>query len=606
MDAVNEVKTRADIVELISQYTTLARSGKSLIGLCPFHSEKHGSFFVYPETQTWHCFGACSTGGDVFSFMMKKEGLSFGEALERLAEKYGITLPSRYQPSPETDRRSDLYAVNAKAAQYFHDLLLSSPAAEKARAYLDGRGVNAKSIADFQLGFALPEWQALKDYLNNAGYSDQTLSEAGLLGKADSGRTYDRFRDQIIFPISDARGKITGFGARVLDGSQPKYLNSPETPLFSKSATLYGMNLASTAIRGAGTAIIVEGYFDVIISHQYGFTNTVAPMGTAITEKQLDILKKVSRHVDIILALDSDLAGEAALARILPFQKTLPLMDWREAEVNVVLAPKGKDPDDVIRHDAGITWRELLTSTIPVVDFVFDKAAAAVDLHTARGKAELAARLLPVVAEIKDPVRRGHYLAVLAGRVGATTADLQYSLSQLKLPQPAARASIDSTVVKTSPPSAAPASPIEDYLLALLVRHPELKPACAAVRVEYFDSIENREVFNVCMAATETATGEPSLMKQRLDPAIWENFDRILGAAPPDNRLAERMAECALRLEEKYLKAAATRVKEILNAELDRGSSAELVRYKEQGMALDSRLAELFKRKDERHRGPGR
>jgi DNA primase len=174
MDTVSEIKTRADIVELVSQYTPLARSGKALKGLCPFHSEKHGSFFVYPENQTWHCFGACATGGDIFSFIMKKEGLSFSEALERLAEKYGVPLPSRYQPSPEADHRADLFSLNAAAAQYFHDLLLSSPVAENTRAYLEKRGVSGKSIADFQLGYAPPEWQALKNHLNQAGYADET------------------------------------------------------------------------------------------------------------------------------------------------------------------------------------------------------------------------------------------------------------------------------------------------------------------------------------------------------------------------------------------------------------------------------------------------
>ncbi len=586
MDTVSEIKTRADIVELISLYTTLARSGKSLKGLCPFHSEKHGSFFVYPETQTWHCFGACSTGGDVFSFIMKKEGLTFSEALERLAEKYGITLPSRYTPSPETDRRADLYAINAAAAQYFHDLLLSSPAAEKARTYLEKRGVSAKSIADFQLGYALPEWQALKDHLNNAGYSDETLFEVGLLGRADSGRVYDRFRDQIIFPIADARGKITGFGARVLNDSQPKYLNSPETPLFSKSATLYGINLAATAIRSADAAVIVEGYLDVIISHQYGFTNTVASMGTAINEKSLSILKKLSHN--LILALDADAAGEEATARCVPFENLL------EREIRVAVAPPGKDPDDVIKADAD-AWRDLLAAATPIVDFVFDRASVAVDLHTARGKAELASRLLPVIAGIKDPVRRGHYLALLASRVGTTTADLLYSLNQLKLPQPGAQVSASTTTSKPQP--AAASSPKEDYLLALLLRHPEYRASCSGVRLEYFNSIENREIFSVCLAAED-----PASVRQSLDPAIWDKFDRIMAATFIENRLESGLAECALLLEENYLKSAATKIKEILNAETDLGSSVELLRLKAQGLALDSRLAGLYKRKEERPR----
>ena len=588
MDIVNEIKTRADIVELISQYTTLTRSGKSLKGLCPFHSEKHGSFFVYPESGTWHCFGACATGGDAFSFVMKKEGLTFSEALERLAEKYGIPLPSRLQPALQSDHRADLFAVNAAAAQYFHGLLLSSPSADYARAYLDKRGVNSKSIADFQLGYALPEWQALKDHLNQAGYSDDVLTETGLLGRSDSGRLYDRFRDQIIFPIADVRGRITGFGARILGNTQPKYLNSPETPLFSKSATLYGINLAATAIRVVESSVIVEGYMDVIISHQYGFTNTVASMGTAINEKQLNVLKRLSPN--LVLALDADSAGEEAMARCVPFENLL------EREIKVVVAPAGQDPDEVIKLDPE-SWRQLLVSAVPIVDFVFDRGVVPVDLRTARGKADFAAKLLPVMAEIKDPVRRGHYLALLAGKVGTTTADLQYSLAQLKLPQPSARG------IEPLPAQVplAKASQLEDYFLSILVKHPELRTVCGNFRQEFLDSIENREIFNLC-----STCDEPTLLKERLDPAVWDRFESISAEALVVDRLSERLAESALRLEEKYLKSAASKIREILDAESNRGSATELLRYKQQGLSLDSRLAELYKRKEERRRSSGR
>ncbi|APV44418.1 DNA primase [Dehalogenimonas formicexedens] len=587
MDVINEIKSRADIAELVSQYTTLIRSGKSLKGLCPFHSEKHGSFFVYPESGTWHCFGACATGGDIFSFLMKKEGLSFSEALERLAEKYGVPLPSRFQPVPETSHRSDLYSVNAAAAQYFHGLLLNTDAAEKARAYLQKRGVNAGSIDSFQLGYALPEWQALKDYLNNAGYTDELLTEAGLLGRSDSGRYYDRFRDQIMFPITDIKGHVTGFGARVLDDSQPKYLNSPETPLFSKSSTLYGISLAATPIRNADAAIIVEGYLDTIISHQYGFTNTVASMGTAINEKQLHILKKLSAN--LILALDADAAGEEAMARCVPFENLL------EREIKVVVAPTGQDPDEVIRADAE-HWRRLLTSATPMVDFVFNRSIESADLHTAMGKSDLVTKLLPVVAGINDPVRRTHYLALLASRVGTAVSDLQFSLAQLKLPQPGVRA--------TGQPAKAP--PIrnhqtENYFLSILVKHPELRSVCAGFRGEYLESIEDREIYRLCLTCDE-----PGLFKTRLDPAVWQRLEIVSAGPVAEDRLADRLTECALRLEENYLKAAASKIKEILNAEDNRGSASELLRYKEQGLSLDSRLAELYKRKEERRRSPRR
>ncbi|XUX01249.1 MAG: DNA primase [Dehalogenimonas sp.] len=588
MDVINEIKSRADIVELVSQYTTLARSGKSLKGLCPFHSEKHGSFFVYPESGTWHCFGACATGGDVFSFLMKKEGWSFSEALERLAEKYGVSLPSRFQQTPEAGHRSDLYAVNAAAAQYFHGLILNAPAGEKARTYLQRRGVDSKSIADFQLGYALPEWQALKDHLNSSGYTDDLLTDAGLLGRSDSGRLYDRFRDQIIFPIADIKGRITGFGARVLGNSQPKYLNSPETPLFSKSSTLYGLNLAATAIRAVDTAIIVEGYFDTIIGHQYGFTNTVASMGTAINDKQLNTLKKLSSN--LILALDADAAGEEAMARCVPFENLL------EREIRVVTAPQGLDPDEVIRADAE-EWRRLIASATPIVDFVFERAIGSADLHSAMGKADLVTKLLPIIAGINDPVRRAHYLALLAGRVGTTAADLQFSLLQLKLPQPGAKPAEPSRVI---PPSSR-AYQLEKHFLAILIKHPELKSACGGFREDYLNSIENREIYRHCLNSNDG-----TLLKEQLDPSVWECFENISAKPIPDDRLADRLQKCALHLEKEYLKSYASRISAILDAEGDKGSAVELLRYRDQALSLASRLAELDKRENQKRRSPGR
>jgi DNA primase len=351
---------------------------------------------------------------------------------------------------------------------------------------------------------------------------------------------------------------------------------------------LYGINLAAVAIRAADAAVIVEGYLDVIISHQYGFTNTVASMGTAINEKQLYILKKLSPN--LILALDADAAGEEATSRCVPFENLL------EHEIRVVVAPAGKDPDDVIKADAEI-WRHLLVSATPIVDFVFEKASEPVNLRTAKGKADLAAKILPVIAGINNPVRRAHYLSLLAGRVGTTSADLQYSLAQLKLPQ----MSTKTTPTSSQAVSPGVANPIEDYFLALLLKHPELKSECAGFRPEYLESIENREIFGVCLSCEN-----PALFKEMLDPAVWDRYQQIAATTVVEDRLAERLAECVWRLEEKHLKSSATKIKEILDAESDRGSAAELLRYKEQGLSLDSRLAELFKRKEERRRSPRR
>ncbi|GAG37778.1 unnamed protein product, partial [marine sediment metagenome] len=237
MSVVDEVKQRTDIVEVISQYVSLTKAGRTFRGLCPFHSEKHPSFFVYPEQQSWHCFGACNMGGDVFSFIMKKEGLDFGEALRLMAEKAGVSLPSRFEPTVKRDEKERLYQINEAAAQYFHDLLLNSPAGEKARNYVANRGLSPETITSFQLGYSPSSWEALKQHLTDIGYTKDELLAAGLIIETEAGGTHDRFRNRLMFPVYDIKGHITGFGARALDDSLPKYLNSPQTIVFDKSSS---------------------------------------------------------------------------------------------------------------------------------------------------------------------------------------------------------------------------------------------------------------------------------------------------------------------------------------------------------------------------------
>jgi len=386
MSVIDEVKQRTDIVEVITRYVSLKKAGRNLVGLCPFHSEKHPSFFVYPEQQSWHCFG-CNTGGDVFSFVIKKENIDFGEALRLLAERAGVTIPSKFEREEGKGEKERLYQVNEAAAQYFHNLLLTSPAGEKARSYVANRGFSAKTIADFQLGFSLNSWESLKQYLLERGYTEGELSTAGLAVEAEDGKTHDRFRNKLMFPILDIRGRVIGFGARVLDDSLPKYINSPQTPLFDKSSNLYGINLAAAGIKQQEVAVIVEGYMDVITAHQNGFNNVVASMGTSVTEKQVSFLKKRLTK-NMILALDADAAGEEAMLRGVSYENTLG------AEVRVVVLPEGKDPDDVIKEDVKIL-QQLTEDALPIVDYTFNMVTAKLDLTTARDKSLAADKLLP-------------------------------------------------------------------------------------------------------------------------------------------------------------------------------------------------------------------
>ncbi|MFC1869973.1 DNA primase [Chloroflexota bacterium] len=576
MGVIDEVKQRADIVEVVSQYTALAKAGRTFRGLCPFHGEKHASFFVYPEQQSWHCFGACNTGGDVFSFIMKKEGLDFGETLRLLANRVGVTLPTR--PELKTEGRERLYQANQAAAQYFHNLLLNAPAAKNAREYVSRRGLSPKATADFQLGFSLNSWEALKQHLMERGYTEKELLGAGLVIAGEAGKTHDRFRNFLMFPIFDDRGRTAGFGARVLDDSQPKYINSPQTLIFDKSSILYGINLAKSDIRQQDLAVIVEGYMDAIIAHENGFQNVVASMGTAVTEKQVSTLKRLTRN--IALALDADTAGEEAMLRGVGFENTLG------AEVKVIVLPDGKDPDEVIKEDAS-TWPQLVSEALPVIDYTINMVTANLDLTTARDKSKVADKLLPIIKAINDPLRLAHYRLKLARLFQMSEQDVEAALSRIK----SDRKSIESkekTVVRALQPLLS--SPVEEYCLALLLQHPELKASCQDLAPEYFQSSQNREIFTACQQAEDLTS-----LKEKLDATIHEHLDALTGKSLLTTRIEQRWSECALRLREIFLRSLEAKRREVLALEAEiGGTAAELAKLEEQGIEVSIQLGEVF------------
>jgi len=549
MSAIDEVKQKIDIVEVIGQYAKLKKAGRNLTALCPFHSEKNPSFFVYPEQQSWHCFGACNTGGDVFAFVMKKEGLDFGEALRMLAERAGVTLPSRTAPREKKEEKEEFFNINDAAALYFHNLLLNSPIAEKARKYVTGRGFTLKTIADFQLGFSLDSWEELKNYLKEKGHTEETMVTAGLIIKSEDGRTYDRFRGKLMFPIRDSRGRVTGFGARVLDDSLPKYVNSPQTPAFDKSGTLYGIDRAAAEIRKQDRAIIMEGYMDVIMAHQNGITSAVASMGTAITETQVNILRKLTKN--LVLSLDADAAGEEAMLRTVNFENIL------NKEIKVIILPEGKDPDDVIKEDVD-SWQKMVEGAVPLIDFMFDKTASKLDLTAAGDKSGAVDRLLPVIAAINDPIRQAHYLQKLAGLVKVDMNTIKASLSRLKTPtrRPTRR---QSPAISTKDRLRPASSSREEYLLALILQNPERNIELPEISPEYFQSTENRQIYQVWQEAADVAE-----LREKLEPAVYERLETILNKSLPGtgNNIEQRCIDCAYELKKSYLKNMAARIAE--------------------------------------------
>ncbi len=434
MDVTDEIKSRLDIVDLVSETVQLRKSGSSYSGFCPFHANtRTPAFAVFPNTQTWRCFGACAEGGDIFSFVMKKQGWDFKEALRYLADRAGVELapPSQAQKERQAleDKLGDLLEA---AADYFHQLLLYAPQAEAARRYVAERGLKKETLARFRVGYALDSWDACRNHFNSQGYSDDRLQDAGLLSfNEDKGTRYDRFRNRLMIPIKDAGGRMAGFGARTLDPDGiPKYLNSPQTAVFDKSRLIFGLDLMKRQIREARQVVIVEGYMDVMQAWQAGFKNVVAQMGTALTQDQLRLLKRYTKR--FILALDADAAGASATMRSLEVARGVLDRDTEirfdarglvrnegrlQAEIQVVTLPEGEDPDMIIRRDAEL-WTTLIDQAKPVVAYVIDVATAGLNPDDAKAKSAAAQQVLPLINDVEDPLEREHYRQMLARKLG--------------------------------------------------------------------------------------------------------------------------------------------------------------------------------------------
>ncbi|MGD9091506.1 MAG: DNA primase [Anaerolineales bacterium] len=429
MSSIDEVKSRIDIVDLVSETVQLRRSGKNYTGFCPFHSNtRTPAFVVFPETGTWRCFGQCNEGGDIFSFVMKKEGWDFSEALQSLAEKAGVELkPPTPQEQAAAEEHDHLRALLEEVVTFYRHQLLNTTAGNSARDYLNQRGIKDETIEMFGLGYAPNAWDSVLEHFSSKDYSETDLLEAGLVSKRDSGGLYDRFRHRVIFPIRDVRGRMAGFGARILNPKDvPKFLNSPQTAVFDKGHLLYGLDRARRAIRSENQAIIVEGYLDVIALHQAGYRNVVSPMGTALTEHQLSLLKRYTRR--LVLALDSDAAGDKAtmrglqLARQTLDRETDPVFDARgllghearlQADIRVTTLPEEMDPDDVVNRDPE-EWESILADAKPIVMHVMETLAASQDLDDPKVKDEIAAQVLPLISDLPSAIERDTYRQRLA------------------------------------------------------------------------------------------------------------------------------------------------------------------------------------------------
>nr|PZN32137.1 MAG: DNA primase [Chloroflexota bacterium] len=570
-NVTDQIKEKIDIVEFISAYVPLRKAGRNFVGFCPFHpNSRTPAFTVFPDTQSFHCFG-CKASGTVFDFLMRREGLDFKDALEQLAERAGEQLRERTPEDQQLDAlRTRLLEVNAAAAAFFRHMLVRSQRGEAGRAYVAKRAIDEATSEAFQLGYAPEEWTLLLGYLTERkGFSPEDVEAAGLAIRHETRGYYDRFRGRLMFPIRNIKGEVVGFGGRALGDAQPKYMNTPQTALFDKSRVLYGLDLARDAIRNADATVIVEGYVDVIIAHQHGFRNVVAPLGTALTAEHVGLVKKLSRTV--YLALDADDAGVRATLKGLQSLQENPegelvavpspqgIVGWQrklDVEIKIIALPDGRDPDEVIGANPE-AWRELVAAARPAMDFYIEALTAGLDLSSGRGKAEAVERLAPLLAQVTNPVEQAHHVQQLARLIDV---DEKYILTALNVRQPAdggRRPSGDRqgapargrqpageapADAKAALPRLQPASAQEDALLGLLLRYPSVR---AAVEEKLRRDIAPYE------RVQELIAGEIAELFTRVEHrAIWEAWQREPQGADPEpwaRELDETLAGTALR-----------------------------------------------------------
>jgi DNA primase len=585
------VKERVDIVQLIQERVPLKKTGRIYSGLCPFHSEKTPSFTVDPDRRTYHCFG-CGRHGDIFTWLEELDGLEPVEALRVLAERAGVELTSRRDPA-EQEREKRLLAANDTAHFYFRQALRGTERGKEVARYLADRGIQPETGEKFGLGYAPDSWDGLVGYLRKKGYSDDEVVAAGLVGRSDRG-VFDWFRDRLIVPIKDSRGRIIAFGGRAMRADQRgKYVNSQGTVLFNKSATLYALDAARAAIRKERAAVIVEGYFDAIALHQAGFPNAVASMGTALTEDQYHVLDAM-RIERAIVAFDGDAAGQnSAERRGIDLAQQVQRAVRRAGRgavtattglsVHITVLPADTDPDVLARRDPE-RLRALLAEARPVLEFVLDRISQRSELGTADGKRRFLAEALPLVGGEPDSLTRELYLGTLSKLTGLDQEALRREAAAAP-PPPAQRpsAAANETPAKQT-------APAERYLMALLIRFPE-----AAARTELapgdLDDPDNRAILELLKAGKHPTSDLPAHLAAKA---------AALGAFAPELEGEEDVAQAveiaALGLRERNLRR---RMKDA-QGQLARANGGDVGTVDGEVAQLANELAELMHRR-ERH-----
>ncbi len=525
---LDEIRSRVDIIEIVGQSVKLKRAGENWKGLCPFHTEKTPSFTVNPKRNIYHCFG-CGAGGDAFSFLMRQDRVAFPEAVRTLAERAGVALPTAGR-APEADNKLEaLRRVMALAGEFYTQSLWER-GGEKAKAYLEQRGVDPEVARRFGLGYAPESWNALLGVMAKQGIGDDALVQAGLaLARQNGPGFYDRFRGRLLFPIRDVQGRVVAFGGRALSGEEPKYLNSPETPLYVKGQTLYALDVAKTAIRERGRAIIVEGYLDCLMAHQHGFGETVAALGTAFTPAQLGLLR---RYADEVLALfDADAAGQKASTRIEEMMNDVmdvQNLGWSVARtggfekaghlpIRVALLPPGHDPDSLLRAEGAASLTARLDAARPLLSFVLEKALGEEDLATARGRANAHARVSLILSKVANAEEATALAREAARRLGVDSTQLWIEAQQLQGARARGRRPeqlTDSGRESAGGDAWPPPVPFERDLVALLLQVDEARAELLPLLEE--DDVVHQGLRLVLAALRRAPSGAPEALMAEL------------------------------------------------------------------------------------------
>lgn len=545
-NVVEQVSSANDIVEIISQYIPLKRSGRNLKACCPFHGEKTPSFMVQPEKQLFHCFG-CGAGGDVFSFLMRHENMTFPEALKFLADRAHITLPERRGGREDSGQKEKLYEVCQQAADFYHQLLLQEPGAQ-ARAYLAKRKISQEILREFKLGWAPMEWRTLYDALKKKGYSEPLLKQAAIIQQSPKGNFYDTFRGRLMFPIVNLQNKVIAFGGRLIgEGEGPKYLNSPETPIFSKRRELFGLNLAKKHIdREWPNLILVEGYMDFLALYQHGFKNAVATLGTALGEDHVRLMRRFVEEV--IVVYDGDKAGEAAALR------GLEILLEGGMQVKLVDLPKGEDPDDFLNRYGAEAFAKSLKSAKDFFDYKLTVLLARYPRHDTLGLKKISTEMFETFLKIKNTVVLSEYFKRFSRALNIDENSLRVEFAHLSKRGGAATRDR----AETAPVASSQVLPPKEELMVLVLMAevpPLCERACAEIKSADLKTPISKELFEYLEQSYEQNKKVPisTLLNRIQDLAYREQIVAVMASLDETAEREKILEDCIQKIRQNHV-----------------------------------------------------